>query len=101
MYTIYVPGAHRGQKDMFDFLELELVMAVSYRMGLGIQTQVLYESHGALNLWTIPADLGMVRLVPAEEPALLHNYPQSHHSYERYSWFHSMGLDKYIYKGIY
>lgn len=49
MYTIYVPGAHRGQKDMFDSLELELVMAVSYRMSLGIQTQVLYESHGALN----------------------------------------------------
>lgn len=49
MYTIYVPGAHRGQKDMFDSLELELVMAVNYRMGLGIQTQVLYESHGALN----------------------------------------------------
>lgn len=34
---------------MSDSLELESVMAVSYHMGLGIQTQVLHESHGALN----------------------------------------------------
>jgi hypothetical protein len=35
MYTMYVPGAHKGQKKPSDFLEPELPVLVSHCMGGG------------------------------------------------------------------
>ena len=44
MCTMYVVGAHRGQKRASDSLEVELQMVVNYQAGAGKQTQVFRES---------------------------------------------------------
>jgi hypothetical protein len=42
--TIWVPGAHRGQKKGLGLLNLELQKVVSHHVGTGIGTQTLCEN---------------------------------------------------------
>lgn len=46
---MYVPGAHKGQKNMLDPLELESQMIVSYPQMLGINPGPSAEAASALN----------------------------------------------------
>lgn len=42
MCVVYVPGVQRNQ-NMLDDLELELKMPVSFHIGAGTQTAILYK----------------------------------------------------------
>jgi hypothetical protein len=59
MCTVRMPGACKGQKSLWDHLEVKLLIVVSHCVSSGNQTLVFYKSnrcsqswnHGAINSW--------------------------------------------------